>query len=217
MVSRDTGLVLLPWHHYNKTGEWLTLHMDTENRWPRARAQNNIYRLNRRPMYSSRKPTRTQGGAGGSRECRSQSQAHPGQGASTPLLWEGVGGQAEVLTSASSCPSPWPEWRDPLMAPCTEKGYYARMQDSGDRGAAQAQTCLHQFSTDSENIDKIEGGSPAAFEGGIPVARLGLCPHIPAPASSAPQSQPKPLPLLRKSPPPDPNSSQAADGPSPLA
>lgn len=52
MVSRDTGLVLLPWHHYNKTGEWLTLHIETENRWPQARDQNNIYRLNRRPMYS---------------------------------------------------------------------------------------------------------------------------------------------------------------------
>lgn len=72
-------------------------------------------------MYSSRKLTRTQGGAGGSREWHSWSQAHPGQGASTPLLWEGGGGQAELLASASSCPSPRPEGL-PLMAPCTGEG-----------------------------------------------------------------------------------------------
>lgn len=185
MVSRDTGLVLLPWHHYNKTGERLTLHMDTENRWPQARAQDNIYRLNRRPMYSSGKPTRTRGGAGGSREQHSWRQARPGQGPGTPLLWEGGGGQAELLAFASGCPSPRPEQRDPLMAPCTREGDYARTGDSGERGAALAQTLLHQFSANSENIDKIEGGGLAAYEGGVPAARLDLCPHVPEPAPSA--------------------------------
>lgn len=185
MVSRGTGLVLPPWHHYNKTGERLTLHVDTENRWPWARAQNNIYRLNRRPMYSSRKPTRTRGGAGGSREWHSQSQAQPWQGAGTLPLWEGGEGQAELLVSASSCPSPQWEQRDPPMAPCRGEGSYARMGDSGERGAALAQTRLHQFSATSENIDKIEGGGPAAWEAGILTARLGLCPCVPAPAPSA--------------------------------
>lgn len=109
MVSRDTGLVLLPWHHYNKTGEQLTLHMDTENRWPQARAQNNIYRLNRRPMYSSRKLTRTREGAGGSMEWHSWSQTCPGQGAGSLWLWEGGGGQAGLPASASKCLGPWLE------------------------------------------------------------------------------------------------------------
>lgn len=202
MVSRHRDN-LPPWHHYNKTGEWLTLHMDTENRWPQARAQNNIYR---RPMYSSRKLTRTRGGAGGSREQYSRSQACPGQGAGTPLLWEGEGGQPELLTSASGCLSPRPEQRDPPMAPCTGEGGYARVGDSAERGPALAQTHLHQFSANSENIDKIEGGSPAAYKGGVPAARPGLCLHVPALSPSASCSQPKSLPPLGTSPPPDPTA-----------
>ena len=80
------------------------------------------------------------------------------------------------------------------------------MGDSGERGAALAQTRLHQFSANSENTDKIEGGGPAAYKGGIPAARPGRCPHVPALSPSAPHSQPKPLPLLGTSPLPDPRA-----------
>lgn len=99
MVPRDTGLVLPPWHHYNKTGERLTLHMDTENRGPRARAQNNIYRLNRRPMYSSRKLTRTQGGAGGSGAVGAR--LNPGR----ILAPRGFGRDGEARQSSSLLPA----------------------------------------------------------------------------------------------------------------
>lgn len=204
MVSRDTGLVLPPWHHYNKTGEQLTLHMDTENRWPQARAQNNIYRLNRRPMYSSRKPTRTREGAEGSREWHNWSQTCLGQGTGSLWLWEGGGGQAGLPASASKCLSPWLEQRFTQMVPCTREGPYTRTGNSGERGVALPQTHLHQFSADSENIDQREGGILAAHKGGVPVARPDLCPQAPARAPSPSCNQPKSLPPWDKSSPSNP-------------
>lgn len=128
--------------------------MDTENRWPQARAQNNIYRLNRRPTNSSRKPSRTREGAGGSTEWHSWSQTCPGQGTGSLWLWEGGGGQTGLPASASKCLSPWLEQRFPLVAPCTGEGPYTRTGNSGERRAALAQIHLHQFSADSENNDK---------------------------------------------------------------
>lgn len=197
MVSRDTGLVLLPWHHYNKTAERLTLHMDTGNRWP----QNNIYRLNGRPMYSSRpKHEKGQEAAG----WHSWSQTCPGQGGDSLWLWEGGGGQAGLPASASKCLGPWLEQRFPLMAPCTGEGPYTKTGNTGERGAALAQTHLHQFSADSENIDQREGGILAAHKGGILVTRPDLCPRIPVQAPSTPCNQPKSLPSWDKSSSPDP-------------
>lgn len=54
-----------------------------------------------------------------------------------------------------------------------------------------AQTRLHQYSTNSENINKTEGGGPVVYTGGIPFGRPGLCPHVTAQ---------EPLPPLGTSP-----------------
>lgn len=75
------------------------------------------------------------------------------------------------------------------MASCMKEGGYSKMEDNKERGAALAQTCLHQFSAD---VDKMEGG--------VPVARPGLYPHIPVPAPSPPCSQPQALPPPGTSP-----------------
>lgn len=54
-----------------------------------------------------------------------------------------------------------------------------------------AQTRLHQFSTNSENINKTEAGGPVVYTRGVPSVRPGLCPHVPAQ---------EPLPPLGTSP-----------------
>lgn len=195
MVSRDTGLVLPPCYHYNKTGEWLTLHMDTEDRGPRTKAQNNIYRLNSAETHVQLRKTDQNTRRGRRQQGRAQPEpsllqaGHRGPAA--------LGGRGEARQS-------------PLLLPAAARaqsrsgGTCHRRQHPGQlallvaphtgtvgRGAALAQTRVSQFSADSENIDKIEGGSPT-----------GSQPSRSSTASVCSPQPARPPPALEKSPSP---------------
>lgn len=155
-------------------------------------------------MYSSRKPIRTRGGAGGSGTVGAR--LTPGRGLAPHCFGrEGQARQSSSLLPVADRALGQSRGTHQWHLVLGGRGY-SRTGDSGERGTVLVQTRLHQFSADSENIDKIEGGSLAAYEGGVPMVRQSLCPHVPVPAPSAPCSPPKPLPPLGTSPPPDPTA-----------
>lgn len=120
-----------------------------------------------RPMYSSGKPTRTRGGAGGSREEHGRSQACSRQGTGALQLWEGGERPGRAPGFCQQLPEPRAGAEGPATAASTPAGlhcWWHLTRGRGGRGAALAQTRVSQFSADSENVDKIEGGSPAGSQ-----------------------------------------------------
>lgn len=125
----------------------------------------------------------------------------PGAGHWQPVAVGGRGRPGRAPCFCQQMLEPLAGAEVPTDGPCTWEGPYIRTGNSGERGAALAQTHLHQFSADSENIDQREGGILAAHKGGVPVARPDLCPQVPAQAPSPPCNQPKSLPPWDKSSP----------------
>lgn len=204
MVSRDTGLVLPPCYHYNKTGEWLTLHMDTEDRGPRAKAQNNIYRLNSAETHVQLRKTNQNTRRGR----RQQGRARP----EPSLLQAGHGGPAALGGRGEARQSPWllpaaaraqsrsggtchrrqhPGRLALLVAPHTGTG--------GEEGQHWHRPVSVSFLLTQKTSTKLREA-----------AQLGLSPRVPAPTPSAPHSHLPPL----KSALALPSSSRAARGPS---